>query len=75
MGGNNSKNDSNKEENDNKVIGNGVTKERKKPEYDREEVLGDKPEELTNEEKEMIKETWKDVENSVAKVGAVMFIK
>lgn len=43
--------------------------------FDRDEILGPKPDDLTEEEKAMIRETWQDVESSVAKVGVVMFIK
>ncbi|KAF2358059.1 Globin [Trinorchestia longiramus] len=41
----------------------------------RDEILGPKPEDITEEEKAMIRETWHDVETSVAKVGVVMFAK
>lgn len=41
----------------------------------KEDILGPQPEDLTVEEKAMIRESWSDVENSVAKVGVVMFIK
>ncbi|XP_047736897.1 uncharacterized protein LOC108679324 [Hyalella azteca] len=40
--------------------------------FDREEILGQKPDDLTDQEKTLIRDTWQDVETSVARVGVVM---
>ena len=76
MGSVTSKEDANG--NDKKITAKNGSIKKSSPkisEKERAEILGDKPEELSPEEKIIIRKTWKDVEQSVAKVGVVMFIK
>ena len=41
-----------------------------KPDQNNEELI-----ELTDREKELLKDTWKAIEKDVAKVGVVMFVR
>ena len=56
-------------------IDNAAPSQGSRTPINKDEILGPQPQGLTTEEKDLIRETWSDVENNVAKVGVVMFIK